>query len=132
MKNCYCILILIFFPLFSHSIFAQNLEVIQFADSLLIDSSKWHQEDDRFCQDDKERNQWSLYCVLYEASIQINGKYKHRGKVMRSIRKAIKQATPKQRFKHPIRDYNNLQTTKFKDIKEMLRQAIELFSAQNK
>ncbi len=124
-----CLILGYFFALFIlNPCHAQHLAILQLADEMLEDPTKWHQEDERICLDDEKNQRWSLYCALYQAAIQIEGRYKHRGVVMRTVRKVIKQATPKQRFKHPIRDYNNLKSTTFKDLKLLLQQAIERLS----
>ena len=117
------ILPLLTFTLFSISAYSQHhIDVISYADDLLQNSNAWNDQDDRLCEDDASHKKYSLYCVLYLAQIEVFGKYKHRGKVMRAVRKVIKNEML-QRFKHPIRDYNNLETTRFEDVKMILEKA---------
>ena len=73
-------------------------------------------------QDDKA---WSLFCALQKASIEVLGKYDHRRVALQEVRFAIEDVTNGREFEHRLMDYNNLPTTHFKDIKQIVKMATE-------
>lgn len=102
---------------------AVDLRILEGADALLSDPSKWDRHDDRTCT--PEDTTWSLFCALQRASIDVLGSYDHRRVALQEVRFAIEEATPAAVFEHRLRDYNNLQTTSFQDIKTVLHVARE-------
>ncbi len=115
------IILLISFPLFFLSCvttsFEKDIKVIQKAKHLLSEEKKWSRSYDNQCS---ELNQYSLFCALKNAQIDIYGKYYHRGNVMKTTRRTIKKIQPQKRFKHPIRDYNQLEEINFNDVQLLL------------
>jgi hypothetical protein len=102
---------------------AADLRIVETAESILSDPSKWNRHDDRVCT--PKDTTWSLFCALQRASIDVLGSYNHRRVALQEVRFAIEEAAPAAVFEHRLRDYNNLQTTSFQDIKTVLRVARE-------
>jgi len=115
----------------------KDLEIIKLAQELLADSSHWHKEDDRECEDDIENNQWSLFCSLKFSSMEISGEYNHHNTAMQTVRFVIDEYVPNHGFAHTLMDFNNAQSTRHSDILHVLelsRQRIEreLLNYQNR
>ena len=106
----------------------KDRQIIEFAGKLLADSSRWHQDDDRECENDIENNRWSLFCALQHASMEIYGEYNHHNTAIQSVRFVIDELVPNHGFPHTLMDYNNESSTTHSDILRVLelsRQRIE-------
>jgi hypothetical protein len=55
--------------------------------------------------------------------LEILGDYDHRRAALQEVRFAIEAAAPGREFEHRLRDYNNLSTTRFEDLKAVLHVA---------
>lgn len=97
-----------------------DLETLELTEQLLADSSNWHQNDDRKCENDIENKQWSLFCALKFASIEKMGEYNHHNTAMQTVRFVIDDIIPNHGFEHTLMDYNNSPSTKHKDILHIL------------
>lgn len=97
-----------------------GIAVLEEARQLLEEPQNWNNNDDRLCVDDHKNESYSLYCAIYQSQINLNGKYKHRGLLMKTIRSTITQVAKGQKFPHPIRDYNNLESTSHEAILDVL------------
>src|SRR5215467_108925 len=107
-----------------------DLLILKRADEILSDETKWNRKDDRTCRpEDKE---WSIFCALEKASIEVLGKYDHRRAALQEVRFAIEDVTQGREFEHRLMDFNNLPTTQFKDIKNVLKMATEKVAAKLK
>ena len=100
-----------------------DLQILKRADEILSDETKWNRKDDRTCK--PEDKAWSLFCALQKASLEVLGKYDHRRVALQEVRFAVEDATRGREFEHRLMDYNNLTTTQFKDIKQVLKVATE-------
>lgn len=107
-----------------------DLLILKRADEILSDETKWNRKDDRTCK--PEDKIWSLFCALQKASIEVLGKYDHRRVALQEVRFAIEDVTKGREFEHRLMDYNNLATTQFKDIKQVLKMATEKVEARLK
>ena len=85
-------------------------------EQLLADSTNWHKNDDRKCENDIESNQWSLFCALKYASIEEMGEYNHHNTAMQTVRFVIDETLPNHGFEHTLMDYNNSPSTEHEDI----------------
>ena len=63
-------------------------------------------EADRNCDDDIETGNFSFYCSLYYAAIEVDGVYRHRRPAMQAVRKEMVKRYPGD-YVHRIRDINN-------------------------
>ncbi len=103
----------------------QAMKVLEKSINYLSFDDTWNKQDDRECEDDFSKGSYSLYCALHKSQLEITGKYKHRGLVMKTIRKVIKSKVYR-RYPHIIRDYNNLESTSLEDIKKVIKEAMLL------
>ena len=104
---------------------AEDLRILEKAESLLSDESVWNRQDDRECQDDEATGKRSLFCALQKACIDVLGQYDHRRVALQEVRFAVEDATRGRAFEHRLRDFNNLPETGLVDIKRVLRVAKE-------
>ena len=109
-----------------------DLKIIQRADSILSDPSKWNKQDDRQCDDDIANRKYSLYCSLYKASIDITGIYIHRRAAMQIVRFTLEKYENGRVKEHRLMDWNNHPDTSFEEIKKVLRESIETVKQQLK
>jgi hypothetical protein len=119
------------YKLQDNSVTQDDLRILQRADQLLSSETLWnHDQDDRVCYDLQET--FSLFCALAVACTDVIGKYEHRRVAIQEVRIAIDEVTGGEKLSHPLKDYNNLPTTHFMDIKRVLRIATDRVSARLK
>lgn len=106
-----------------------DLKIIERADEILSDASKWSKNDDRLCEDDIEDKRFSLFCALYKASIDIAGKYEHRRSAMQVVRVVVERHEKGRVKEHRLMDWNNHPDTTFSEVKEVLSEAGEVVRA---
>jgi hypothetical protein len=107
-----------------------DLEILKLTEQLLADSTNWHKNDDRKCENDIESKQWSLFCALKYASIEKMGEYNHHNTAMQTVRFVIDDIVPNHKFEHTLMDYNNALSTTHKDILKILSLAKENIEQQ--
>ena len=101
-----------------------DLQIVQRADSILSDSSKWNKDDDRKCEDDITNKNYSLYCVLYKSSIDVTGEYIHRRPAMQITRFTLEKYENGRVLNHRLMDWNNHPDTTFDEVKKVLKESI--------
>ena len=99
-----------------------DLEILTRTNNILRNESSWNNTDDRDCNDDTEKQKWSLYCALYCASIEVFGDFNHRNSALNIVRTTIEEITPDKEYRHRLMDFNNQNS--FKEIKELLGRSI--------
>jgi hypothetical protein len=97
-----------------------DLEILSLCFDYLKDSTYWHQNDDRGCEDDSTNNTWSLFCAVKIASITIMKEYNHRNTVVQTTRDVIDVLYPAHEYEHTVMDFNNDPSTGFNDIIKVL------------
>ena len=111
---------------------ADDLRILERADEILTDATKWDRADDRVCNDTDTT--WSLFCAVKQASEEVLGMYRHEDKMgqaaTREVRRVIEELNPGRTFKHRLMDYNNLPSTTFEDMKKVLHLARQRVAAQ--
>ncbi len=105
-----------------------DLQILQRALEILHDESVWHKNDERVCDDDEKRGSWSMFCALYQASLDVTSQYLHQRPAMKEVRRIIQEITKDRPFEHGIRDYNNLPETTFEEVSNVLEIAKERIS----
>ena len=100
-----------------------DLKVIEMTRKLLADSSSWHKEDDRKCDDDIKDSTWSLFCALKHSSINLMKEYNHHNTAMQTVRFVIDEIKADHGYAHTLMDYNNDSATSHKDILQVLNLA---------
>jgi hypothetical protein len=101
---------------------ADDLRLLQRADELLSSPARWDRHDTRICL--PTATSVSLYCALQKASLELFGEYGHRAIALEEVRFAIEDVTDGRRFSHRLKDFNNLPSTEFRDVKTVLTIAI--------
>jgi len=102
---------------------AVDIEILDRASALLDDPAHWNRGDERVCPDDRAAESWSLFCALYRASIDVDGRYLHRRPAMTVPRELIWERAPERVFAHQLRDYNNSLLTTHDEVVDLLRDA---------
>jgi hypothetical protein len=106
-----------------------DLEIAERARILLNSESRWDRADRPHIADDPttkcqtDAKQLSLYCALERATLEVSGKFEHRGVVMQEARSVIEEVEPdwEKKYHHLLVDYNNDPHTSFQDIQKVLR-----------
>lgn len=93
-----------------------DFRILAKARQILSGPSVWNRHDDRACEDDAKRNSWSLFCALYQASVDMVGVYLHLRPVMMEVRAVVGEVTNRRSFEHQLRDFNNLESITYADI----------------
>jgi hypothetical protein len=109
-----------------------DLEIAKRARTLLGSESSWdradrpHMTDDPTTKCQPDAQHMSLYCALERATMEVSGKFEHRGAVMQEARFVIEDLEPdwEKKYHHLLVDYNNDPHTTFQDIQNVL-QSIE-------
>jgi hypothetical protein len=84
---------------------SEDLRILTRADEILRDESVWNRQDDRECNDDNARGQWSLFCALEKACVEVLGQYDHRRVALQEVRFAVEDATRGRQFEHRLMDF---------------------------
>jgi hypothetical protein len=95
-----------------------DLRIIERADAILTLPGAWSRHDTRICL--PADSTYSLYCALEKAQLDLFGEYHHRAVGPQEVRFALEDVTNGFPFRHRLRDYNNLPSTQFADIKRVL------------
>jgi ABC-type transporter MlaC component len=106
-----------------------DIEIAKRARALLRSESSWDRADRPHITDDPTTKcqpaakQMSLYCALERATMEVSGKFEHRGAVMQEARFVIEGVEPdwEKKYHHLLVDYNNDPHTTFQDIQNVLR-----------
>jgi len=96
-----------------------DIKILETAIEILGDGSHWKKGGDRLCFYDE---QWSLFCSLAMASVDIAEKYKHRRVAIQEVRFTIDDNFPERWEVHRLMDFNNHSATVFEDIKWVLEE----------
>ena len=103
-----------------------DLKIIQRADSILTDRSKWNKQDDRLCEDDIAEEKYSLFCALYKASIDVSGEYIHRRPAIQAVRFTLEKYESGRVKDHRLMDWNNHADTTFEEVKMVLKESTDV------
>jgi len=107
-----------------------DIKILSRSLEILDNSSVWNQTDDRVCDDDRKNISWSMFCALYDASLDVTSKYLHSRPAMREVRDVIEEVTNNRPFEHRIRDYNNSTETTFNQVRQVLKIAKKRLQAK--
>jgi hypothetical protein len=101
----------------------KDVEILNKADEILKDETTWDKIDDRNCKADSANSKFSLYCAIYQATIDVKGDFNHRGASLEMVRKTIREINSNKHYQHDIMDFNNQNS--FDAIKSLLRLSSE-------
>lgn len=105
----------------------QDVRIIETAQGLLSDASKWTRNDEQQCNLDATA--WTLFCALQKASYEVLGQFDLRRPALEEVRMVVEQKAGRQLDKRLI-DYNNLPTTTFQDIQQALATSLQKIKAK--
>jgi hypothetical protein len=105
-----------------------DLQILKRADSILSSAAVWNRHDTRVCKPDDKT--WSLFCAMQKASLDVLGEYRHREVALQVVRFAVEDVTKGIELEHRMMDYNNLPSTRFSDIKHVIKMATDRVSAR--
>jgi hypothetical protein len=83
-----------------------DLAIIRKAIQILEAQEARNVNGDRNCDDDLASNQFSVFCALYSASIEVDGVYRHRRPALQAARDELWKRFPGD-YAHLLRDINN-------------------------
>ncbi len=99
---------------------SQDIDIVERAQQLLRTPSEWNRKDTRECP--KTAETFSIYCALDRATVDVMGRFQHRGGTMQEARLVIDDSLAKgNHYEHRLMDYNNDPKTTFADIQEFFR-----------
>ena len=106
----------------------EDLHILVRADEILATPAVWNRHDTRECN--PTDTTWSVFCALQKASLEVLGEYRHRAVALQEVRFAVEEATRGIELQHRLMDYNNMPSTRFEDVKALLRVATERVRAR--
>lgn len=112
-------------------VLSTDFDILAKARKILAQGVRWNRNDDRLCEDDARQRSWSLFCALYQASIDVSGVYLHRRPVLMEVRAVVGETTNRRQFEHILRDYNNLESTTFPEIVRVLDGTLRRLQARS-
>ncbi len=95
-----------------------DLRIVQRAGQILSSEAVWNRADDRIYH--PEATTFSLYTAIEKATLELSGKFAHRGAAMQEARFAVEEVAPHKDYDHRLMGYNNDPSTSFADIKHVL------------
>lgn len=102
----------------------EDVKIIERAEQLLNNGKNWRRNDNRICDSGEYPDQWSLFCALHQASIDVAAEYRHIRPAMKAVRNAIQNSDPAKKYAHLLQDFNN-EAKDYEIIRQVLRQARE-------
>ena len=102
-----------------------DIQILDRAIALLNNGKNWNRDDKRICDNSAYPYQWSLFCALHQASIDIDSEYKHLRPAIQSARQAINEFTSGKQYGHLLQDFNN-EARSFDSISWVLNRAREI------
>ena len=88
------------------SVSETDISILKKAKEIILSKDSRNLKGDRSCDDDIETGNFSLYCSVYYASIEVDGVYRHRRPAMQALRREMVKRYPGD-YVHRIRDINN-------------------------
>ena len=100
-----------------------DISILQKAKEIILSKDSRNLKADRNCDDDIETGNFSFYCALYYAAIEVDGVYRHRRPAMQAVRKELVKRYPGN-YVHRIRDINNNPEITNKELLDILDSVI--------
>jgi hypothetical protein len=98
----------------------EDVKIVERAKLILSSPAKWNRADNRECPEGAAT--LSLYCALDKATVEVTGKFEHRGAAMQEARFVIDDDLAKgNHYEHRLMDYNNDPKTTFADTQKFFR-----------
>lgn len=111
------------------SINAQNIlpatpddtKIMDRALELLSSQDIWNKNDNRICPPNP--NQWSLFCALTQATVEVSGGVHYRQPAHEKVREVLNEVGGDRVKTHRLMDYNNHPDTTLEDVRNLLIKA---------
>jgi hypothetical protein len=100
----------------------QDRDIIRRALAILSSESVWNRNDDRTCV--PTATQWSIYCAMVKATIDVTGAFHHRRPALQLVRQIVEERTINKKYKHRLMDYNNDSSTRFDNVIALFEEAL--------
>ncbi len=97
----------------------KDVQIVNRAAKILANKSNWNKNDNRECP--PKQKKLSLFCALYKASVEINGKFDHRLGALEEVRRTVEEFSKGKPYEHRLMGYNNDTSTTLKDIQKVLK-----------
>ena len=109
---------------------ADDLRILNRANQILSTPAVWNRHDTRICK--PADHTWSLFCALQVAAVDVLGKESYRAVAIQEVRFVTEDLMKGMNvsIQHRLTDYNNLRSTRFEDIKRVLKVATDRVSAR--
>ena len=109
---------------------ADGLQILNRANRILSTPAAWNRHDTRICNSTDRT--WSLFCALQVAAVDVLGKESYRAVAIQEVRFVTEDLMKGMNvsIQHRLTDYNNLRSTRFEDIKRVLKVATDRVSAR--
>jgi hypothetical protein len=106
-----------------------DVAIIERAQMLLNQGKNWNPLDNRICDTSDYPYRWSLFCALHQASVDVDGAYRHLRPALEAVRQAVGEATKGKKYAHILRDFNN-EAESFDSIALVLNRGKEIIAAK--
>lgn len=100
---------------------ADDIKIIQRAQSLLANTAVWNKNDDRNCPPRPQK--YSLFCALMQATEEVSGGIHYRQPALQAVREVLNEVGGNRMGKHRLMDYNNHPDTTLEEVHQLLRTA---------
>jgi hypothetical protein len=101
---------------------ALDREILIRASQILSSTAVWNRADDRRCP--STATQWSIYCAVERASIEVTGGFNHRRPAAELVRQIVERRTAGRAYTHRLMDYNNDPSTSLDDVHSLFNEAL--------
>jgi len=96
-------------------------KIIARAAAILSSDTVWNRADNRLCRDGATN--WSIYCALRQATIEVTGGFHHRRPALELVRQIVRERVGEREYDHGLMDYNNDRTTRLADVQSLFAEA---------
>lgn len=104
-----------------------DISILKKAKEIILSKDSRNLNADRNCEDDINTGNFSFYCALYHAAIEVDGVYRHRRPAMQYVRQELVKRYPGN-YVHRIRDINNNPEITNKELLDVLDSVISQLS----
>lgn len=104
---------------------ALDLKIIQKADSLLSDRTKWNKNGDWECSDDIANDTYSLFCALHAAEKSIIDEPDNNRHAFQIVSYTLKKYENRRVINNQYIDWNNHPDTTFEELKKVLAESMD-------
>jgi hypothetical protein len=101
---------------------ALDRQIIKRAALILSTQKVWNRNDNRVCPE--AAGDWSIYCAMEKASIEVTGGFDHRRPALELVRVIVDDRTAGRPYHHRLMDYNNDPRTNFSDVQSLFSEAL--------